>query len=125
MKLPTVQAYELMEGQFDWINEIYQMNIPKEIIGNTDKTICLISESANTPMAYANRMFKQWLVGVEVQIFYKEDSGIDSLDNELALARLFKNDNWEIDTSRPHSLDPDTGQVTKVFYFEKVEIVKE
>ena len=125
MKLPTVQAYELMAGKFDWIDEIYQMNIPKDIIGNTDKTICLISESANTPMAYANWMFKKWLVGVEVQIFYKEDSGIDSLNNELALARLFKNDNWEIDTSRPHSLDPDTGQVTKVFYFEKVEIVKE
>ena len=56
---------------------------------------------------------------MEVQIFYKKDASISSIDNEIALADQFKQDDWTIEQSKNHIKDPDTGQVTKVFYFAK------
>lgn len=119
MDLPSVQALDLIEGKFDWIDEIYLESLPEEEIDLTDKTVCLITEWINEPNIYANRTFKRWQIGVEVQIFYKKDSGTTTLDGEIALADLFKLNDWTIDQSKTHIKDPDTGQVTKVFYFSK------
>ena len=119
MDLPSVQALDLIDGHFDWIDEVYLESLPEEETDLTDKTICLITEWLNEPTGYANRTFKQWLIGVEVQIFYKRDASISSIDNEIALADQFKQDDWTIEQSKNHIKDPDTGQVTKVFYFAK------
>lgn len=119
MNLPSVQALDLIEGKFDWIDEIYLESLPEEETNLTDKTVCLITEWINEPTGYANRTFKQWSIGVEVQIFYKKDASISSIDNEIALADQFKQDDWTIEQSKNHIKDPDTGQVTKVFYFAK------
>lgn len=125
MKLPTVEAREIMGDNFPWIDNYYQMSIPENVIGNVDKTICLITESLNQPAMRGNRATKFWEKGVEVQIFYKEGAGINSLDEELKIARLFEVRMWDVDQSRTHIKDPDTGQVTKVFYFSKIELIKE
>ena len=119
MDLPSVQALDLIDGQFDWIDEVYLESLPEEEIDLTDKTVCLITEWLNEPTGYANRTFKRWQIGVEVQIFYKKDSGTTTLDGEIALADRFKRDDWTVDQSKNHIKDPDTGQVTKVFYFSK------
>lgn len=119
MDLPSVQALDLIDGQFDWIDEIYLESLPEEETDLTDKTVCLITEWINEPTGYANRTFKRWQIGVEVQIFYKKDSGTTTLDGEIALADRFKRDDWTVDQSKTHIKDPDTGQVTKVFYFSK------
>lgn len=125
MDLPTVQALDLIDDKFDWIDEIYLDSIPEEESDLTSKTICLISEWLNEPTYYANHTFKGWTIGVEVQIFYKLDNDVSSLDGEQALARIFADNDWTIENSRNHIKDPDTKQVTKVFYFEKDEIIKE
>ena len=119
MDLPSVQALDLIDGRFDWIDEIYLGSLPEEETDLTDKTVCLITEWLNEPTGYANRTFKCWQIGVEVQIFYKKDSGTTTLDGEIALADWFKSNDWTIDQSKNHIKDPDTGQVTKVFYFSK------
>lgn len=119
MDLPSVQALDLIEGKFDWIDEIYLESLPEEETDLIDKTVCLITEWLNEPTGYANRTFKQWSIGVEVQIFYKKDASISSIDNEIALADRFQQDDWTIEQSKNHIQDPDTGQVTKVFYFAK------
>lgn len=119
MDLPSVQALDLIDGQFDWIDEIHLESLPEEETDLTDKTVCLITEWLNEPTGYANRTFKQWSIGVEVQIFYKKDASISSIDNEIALADRFQQDDWTIEQSKNHIQDPDTGQVTKVFYFAK------
>lgn len=123
MKLPTTQALELMQG-IDWIDDFFAESIPDEFQDDT-KTICLVSEWLNEPTYYANRSFKGWLIGVEVQIFYKLDTDVDSLDQEIQLAQRFKLDDWTIEQSKNHIKDPDTNQVTKVFYFAKQEMLKE
>jgi hypothetical protein len=119
MDLPSVQALDLIDGQFDWIDDIYLESLPEEETDLTDKTVCLITEWLNEPTGYANRTFKRWQIGVEVQIFYKKDSDTTTLDGEIALADRFKCDDWTVDQSKTHIKDPDTGQVTKVFYFSK------
>lgn len=126
MELPTTQANKLIvSAKYSWIDRIVIGSIPRELAGNTSETIILISEWLNEPTYYANTTFKGWTVGVQVQIFYKKDSGINSLNNEIALAQLFVKNGWTIEQSKDHIQDPDTKQVTKVFYFAKDLIIKE
>lgn len=126
MELPTTQANKLIvSAKYSWIDRIVIGVIPRELTGNTDETIVRISEWLNEPTYYANATFKGWTIGVQVQIFYKLNSGINSLDDEIALARLFVKNGWTIEQSKDHIQDPDTHQVSKVFYFSKDLIIKE
>src|SRR5699024_5869409 len=125
MELPTTQANKLIvSAHYSWINRIIVGAIPRELAGNTNETILRISEWLNEPTGYANATFKGWTIGVEVQIFYKLNSGISKLDDEIALARLFVKDGWTVEQSKDHIQDPDTHQVSKAFYFAKNLMIK-
>lgn len=126
MKLPTTQARKLIDSaNLSWIDKLVIGAMPKELAGNVDDTICQLTEWLNEPAGFANALFKRWTIGVEVQIFYKRDSGITTLDDEIKLAQLFVKNGWNVENSRDHIQDPDTRQVTKVFYFAKELIIKE
>lgn len=125
MKLPTTQARELMGGHFPWIDHFFIELVPQGVAIKTSETICIISEWLNEPTYYANRTFKGWTVGVEVHIFYKLNSTLNTLDEEMKIAHLFVQNGWTIEASRNHSKDPDTQQVDKVFYFAKNLLIKE
>lgn len=117
METPTTIAKRLMSN-IAWIDELYSGSIPSNAEVNTNKNTVLITEYLNEPSQYANMEIKYWLVGVEVQIFYKLD-GDDFQNHELQVAKLFNDNRWHIDTSRNRIKDPDTKQWTKVFYFSK------
>lgn len=117
METPTTIAKRLMSN-IAWIDELYSGSIPSNVEVNTNKNTVLITEYLNEPSQYANMEIKYWLVGVEVQIFYKLD-GDNFQNHELQVAKLFNDDRWHIDTSRNRIKDPDTKQWTKVFYFSK------
>lgn len=117
METPTTIAKKLMKD-ITWIDELYSGSIPSNVEVNTSKNTVLITEYLNEPSQYANMEIKYWLVGVEVQIFYKLD-GEDFQNCEIQVARLFNDNRWKIDTSRNRIKDPDTKQWTKVFYFSK------
>lgn len=117
METPTTIAKKLMKD-ITWIDELYSGSIPSNVEVNTNKNTVLITEYLNEPSQYANMEIKYWLVGVEVQIFYKLD-GEDFQSCEIQVARLFNDNRWKIDTSRNRIKDPDTKQWTKVFYFSK------
>ena len=125
MKLPTTQARELMGGHFPWIDHFFIESVPQGVAIKTSETICIISEWLNEPTYYANRTFKGWTVGVEVHIFYKLNSTLNTLDEEMKIAHLFVQNGLTIEASRNHSKDPDTQQVDKVFYFAKNLLIKE
>lgn len=125
MKLPATQASELMGGHFPWIDQYFLESVPRGVELKTSETICIISEWLNEPTYYANRTFKGWTIGVEVHIFYKLNSPMNTLDEEMKIAQLFVADGWTIENSRNHSKDPDTQQVDKVFYFAKNLVIKE
>lgn len=117
METPTTIAKRLMSN-IAWIDELYSGSIPSNVEVNTNKNTVLITEYLNEPSQYANMEIKYWLVGVEVQIFYKLD-GDDFQNHELQVAKLFNDNRWHIDTSRNRIKDPDTKQWTKVFFFSK------
>lgn len=125
MKLPATQASELMSDHFPWIDQYFLESVPQGVALKTSETICIISEWLNEPTYYANRTFKGWTIGVEVHIFYKLNSTLNTLDEEMKIAQLFVTDGWTIENSRNHSKDPDTQQVDKVFYFAKNLVIKE
>lgn len=128
MDLPTVYAQKLIQtAHFNWINAIYRDFIPPEVQDSSDQTIALITEDTNEPAAYANKTFKGWNIGVEVQIFYSSNlpENFQMMEAELAFAKLFNDDHWQIEQSKNHIEDPDTDQVSKVFYFSKIILIKE
>lgn len=120
MQLPAIQAKNTFQnGNFNFIDNIYQGSIPEEAKGNTDTTDVLIQEYINEPFYYANKTFKGWRVGVEAQIFYSLKTVFNLQDAEISVAKQFINDGWQIDQSKNRVKDPDTKQWTKVFYFVK------
>lgn len=96
MKLPSVQARDLMKNGIEGIDKYYLEKIPKGISPDLSKTLCIISEWLNEPTYYANQIFKGWTIGVEVQIFYKLHSQMDSLNNEISIAREFVKNGWTV-----------------------------
>ena len=128
MQLPTVAAYQLIANEhFDWIDQIFRDALPQEAADSDEQTILELTEWLNEPIFYANQTFKGWLVGVEIQIFYKNELPVDfdMMEAEIKLADLFKKNGWNIEQSKNHIRDPDTAQVSKVFYFSKNLIVKD
>ncbi|KZU26953.1 Phage tail protein [Lactiplantibacillus plantarum] len=124
MQLPVIQAENLLKTvNYDWIDNIYRGSIPESADNAGTTTDVVITESENAPSNYANSQFKHWALGVEVQIFYKKANQIEILSAEIELAKMFIANGWRVEQSKNHTKDPDTGQVTKVFYFTKIEII--
>lgn len=120
MDLPVVQATDVLTAaNLNWVNNIYTGSIPPDVVDNTTDNIVLFTETVNEPAFYANSMFKTWQIGVEAQIFYALKPEINLQDTEIAFAKLFVNNGWEISQSKNRIKDPDTKQWTKVFYFVK------
>ena len=126
MKLPVLQVKELIEGgNFKWIDHLATTNIEPEFIDDTSKTVVLITESDFQPGYYANATFKFMLVGCEIQIFYKKNVDFDIASAEIELQRFFIANGWQVEISREHDYDPDTGQLTKTIYIDKQEPILE
>lgn len=124
MPLPVNLAYELLnEAGFAEIDEVYTTNLPPEVVDSTDKTIVLITEVFSSPTDYGNDQFHSLENSVEVQLFYKLNIDFDIAMFEIKLMRWFEQHHWQIEQSKPHTLDPDTNQVTKVFYFAQIQIL--
>lgn len=124
MQLPVIQAENLLKTvNYDWIDNIYRGSIPESTDNAGTTTDVIITESENAPSNYANSQFKHWALGVEIQIFYKKSNQIEILPAEIELAKMFIANGWRVEQSKNHTKDPDTGQVTKVFYFTKIEII--
>lgn len=127
MDLPVNQAADLIKSaHFCWIDDdhIFTTSIPDEFADDTSATVMRIDEYQNQPSGYANLQFKAMNIGVEVQIYYADNTNYDIQAAEIALMRLFKKNRWEVAISREHSFDPDTNQLTKTIYFVKTEFLK-
>lgn len=121
--LATVKLKELIEGKgFDEISEVYANNLPKELEENTDKTLVLLTESNPSLDLSGNNTFFGKTERVEIQIFYKLDIDFDIEAFEIKLLKFLESEQYSIIDMREHSIDPDTLQLTAVFYvaFDKL-----
>ena len=115
--LATVKLKELIEGKgFGEISEVYANNLPKELEENTDKTIVLLTESNPSLDLSGNNTFFRKTDRVEVQIFYKLDIDFDIEAFEIELIKFLKSEHYSITDMREQSIDPDTFQITAVFF---------
>lgn len=116
--LATVKLKELIDGkEFGEISEVYANNLPKELEENTDKTIVLLTESnPSLDLSGGNNTFFGKTDRVEVQIFYKADIDFDIEAFEMELLKFLKSEHYSITDMREHSIDPDTLQITAVFF---------
>ena len=123
--LATLELKNLIDDkEFSEINEIYVNNLPKEIQENTDKTIMLLRESGAFLGMFGNDRFHSKLNQIEVMIFYKLDLDFDPDDFETQLMQWLVSNHYKITNIREHSIDPDTYQLTGVFYVEREQILK-
>lgn len=123
--LATLELKNLIDDkEFSEINEIYVNNLPKEIQENTDKTIVLLRESDAFLGMFGNGRFHSKSNQIEVQIFYKLDVDFDLDAFETRLMKFLVSEHYKITDIREHSIDPDTYQMTGVFYVEREQILK-
>ncbi|MCH5461503.1 DUF806 family protein [Lactobacillus sp. LC28-10] len=123
--LATFEAEQLIDSQsYEGIDRIFTGSIPEEAKPDANSTDILITESAgDMPEDYGNDDFVNLNRAVEVQIFYSVNTDFDISEFEIALMHLFSHNGWRVETSRPHTQDPDTNQVTKVFYFAQLKYI--
>lgn len=126
MLLPVSQVASLVNSlDLTWIDKVYLNTIPNEDLDNTTSTVMLLQETDSSPAYLANSTFKGLAMGVEIQIFYKDDLSDDfnPLEAEIALMKRFKVAGWLIVSSQHHTTDPDTNQITKTIYITKNEMI--
>lgn len=119
---PRATVNVKVKKEFGEISEVYANNLPKELEENTDKTIVLLTESNPSLDLSGNNTFFTKTDRVEVQIFYKADIDFDIEAFEMELLKFLKSEHYSITDMREHSIDPDTLQITAVFFvaFDKL-----
>lgn len=123
--LATLRLKNLIDGkEFGEISEVYANNLPKEVQENTDKTIMLLRESDAFLGMFGNDNFFSKTNQIEVQIFYKLDVDFDLEEFETRLMKFLVSEHYKITDIREHTLDPDTLQMTAVFYVAHEKILK-
>ena len=123
--LATLELKNLIDGKgFGEISEVYANNLPKEVQENTDKTIVLLRESSAFLGMFGNDRFYSKSNQIEVMIFYKLDLDFDPDNFETQFMQWLVSEHYKITDIREHSIDPDTYQMTGVFYVEREQILK-
>ena len=122
--LATLELKNLIDGKgFGEISKVYANNLPKEVQENTDKTIVLLQESDAFLGMFGNDSFFGKTNQIEVQIFYKLDVDFDLDEFETRLMKFLVSEHYKITDIREHTLDPDTLQMTAVFYVAHEKII--
>lgn len=124
MILPVFEVQDLIDSM-GFADKTFVENIDEEYLKDVRSTIVLITEAISDLDMRANNRFRSMNYNIEVQIFYGTSFTESILDKEIALARLLEKNDWLTSQSKPHTRDPKTDQVTKVFYFTKKYILED
>ena len=90
----------------------------------TLSSACLSCVNAGAGRMFGNDSFFGKTNQIEVQIFYKLDIDFDLDEFETRLMKFLVSEHYKITDIREHSIDPDTYQLTGVFYVEREKILK-
>ena len=122
--LAVIEAKQLIDsGNITEINDVYTVNLPEEVIENIDKTIALITEAKPQLTLFGNDDFYGIKRLCEIQLFYKLDVDFNIEDFEIRLMKLFTKNHWSVIDIRERTFDPDTQQITGVFYVSQDKIL--
>lgn len=122
--LATLEMKKLLDDETtSEVQKVYTSNLPKEEQENIDETIILITDVNADLGLTGNNSFFSKTTQIEIQIFYKQDLDFDIEAFENRLLKVLKQNHWSINDIRGHTTDPDTLQVTAVFYVSKENLI--
>lgn len=103
------------------IDAVYGNNLPQSELDNVNKTIVLVTDSANDPSSFGNDDFWALNQEVEVQIWYSQQLDSDTETIEIAMMKAFTHQHWQVAAVRQRTLDPGTQQLFNTFYFSRTK----
>lgn len=122
--LAVKEAKQLLDNaKIDGIDNVYTVNIPKDVDDATNKTIVLLTDASTTPTLYGSDDFNALNRNIEVQVFYALDPKYDPEVIDLKLYKTFQHAGWDLGQNHGHTYDPYTNQLTSTFYVENFEII--
>lgn len=122
--LAVKEAKQLLDNaKIDGIDNVYSVNIPKDVDDATNKTIVLLTDASTTPTLYGSDDFNALNRNIEVQVFYALDPKYDPEMIDLKLYKTFQHAGWDLGQNHGHTYDPYTNQLTSTFYVENFEII--
>lgn len=111
----------LNQANIAGVNAVYGNNLPQSEVDSKDKTVVLVTDSANDPSSFGNDDFWSLNQEVEVQIWYSQELETDPEIIEIAVMKAFTHQYWQVAAVRQRTLDPDTQQLSNTFYFSRTK----
>jgi hypothetical protein len=111
----------LIQANISGVDAVYGNNLPQEELDSADKTVVLVTDSANDPSSFGNDDFWALNQEVEVQIWYSQELETDPEIIEIAVMKAFTHQYWQVAAVRQRTLDPDTQQLSNTFYFSRTK----
>lgn len=111
----------LSQANIIGVDAVYGNNLPQEELDSADKTVVLVTDSANDPSSFGNDDFWSLNQEVEVQIWYSQDLETDPETIEISMMKAFTHQYWQVAAVRQRTLDPDTQQLSNTFYFSRTK----
>lgn len=113
----------LREADITGLDAVYAINLPREMVDSTDKTIALVRDATTKPDLPGNEDFFALDRQVEVQIFYAANPKVEPELLDLKMYKSLKKHDWSLTENRGHTYDPDTHQLTSTFYVTNTEFL--
>lgn len=103
------------------VDSIYTIMVPIEQQDNTETNDILITEAIMENGDYSNDTFNSITQTLEMQVFYALNVEYDTEEFEIKLMKDLEQCGWLAVRTDPHIIDPDTNQIVKLFYFQRVK----
>lgn len=113
----------LSQASIVGVDAVYGNNLPQSELDNVNKTIVLVTDSANDPAEMGNNDFWALNQEIELQIWYSQSLNSDPEDIEVALMKAFVHSHWQVVAVRQRTLDPVSSQLFNTFYFSRTKIL--
>lgn len=111
----------LTAANISGISNIYTHVIPADAQNDSKNTDVLITDVDYDYQGYGSNRSTTVNKVVAINIYYSINTTTSADDVEKSILSVFECNEWKCVYSPGHEIDPDTGGLTKVFQFQKLE----
>lgn len=111
----------LIAANITGISNIYTNSIPADAQNDLTNTDVLITDVDYDYQGYGSNRSTTVKKIVAINIYYSINTKTSADDVEESMSSVFEYNGWTCIYSPGHETDPDTGGLTKIFQFQKLE----
>lgn len=111
----------LIAANITGISNIYTNRIPDDAQNDLTNTDVLITDVDYDYQGYGSNRSTTVKKIVAINIYYSINTTTSADDVEKSMSSAFECNGWTCIYSPGHETDPDTGGLTKIFQFQKLE----